>query len=266
MLEIIQEIKAILSRRELLSQMVGREIKARYKQSILGYFWVILNPLFQMLVMSFAFSIIMRIPTNSAKNIPYSIFLYVALLPWNLFSNSLSSASSALVGAGSLITKIYFPRTILVLATIFAKIVDFFFALSILVIYMIIYHIPININILWVIPIFLIQLIFTIGLALFVSAANLLYRDIQYLISLVLLLWMYITPIIYPADLVPAKFKILFQINPMAVITNAYRQSVLGLSSPNYQSLFIALILSLITLLLGLKYFKIKEKIFADNI
>ncbi|HRS22928.1 MAG TPA: ABC transporter permease [Candidatus Woesebacteria bacterium] len=266
MLEIVKEIKAILRQHELLKQMINREIKARYKQSILGYFWVILNPLFQMLVMSFAFSIIMRVPTKAANNIPYSIFLYVALLPWNLFSNSLTSACSALVNNASLITKIYFPRTILVIATIIAKIVDFLFASIILIIFMIIYHLSININIVWIIPIFLIQQIFTLGLALIVSAANLLYRDIQYLLGLILLLWMYLTPVIYPVDLVPEKFRFIFQLNPMSVIINAYRQTILGGGSPNYQSLLLAFLVSLIVLFLGFVYFKWREKTFADNI
>ncbi|MEI8067728.1 MAG: ABC transporter permease [Candidatus Shapirobacteria bacterium] len=266
MLQLFSEIKAIHKWRELLWQMVAREVKSRYKQSVLGYFWVILNPLAQMLVMSFAFSIIMRIPTNSSSNIPYSIFLFVALLPWTLFSNSLASASASLVGAGSLITKIYFPRTILVLATVIAKIIDFLFASSILIIYMIIYQIPVGINILWIIPIFFIQQIFTLGLSLFFAAANLLYRDIQYLLSLVLTLWLYLTPVIYPADIVPEKFRMLFQLNPMAVIVNAYRQVILGGGIPKYSSLIIATVLSFIILLIGLRYFKSREKIFADNI
>ena len=266
MLSLIKELKAIHKWRELLWQMVGREVKARYKQSILGYFWVILNPLAQMLVMSFAFSIIMRIPTNAAGNIPYSIFLFVALLPWTLFANSLSSAAASLVSSGGLITKIYFPRTILVLSTIIAKIIDFLFATSILVIYMIVYHLPITINILWVIPIFFIQQIFTLGLSLFFAAANLLYRDIQYLLSMILLLWMYVTPVIFPADLVPEKYRFVFQINPMAVIINAYRQVILAGGAPKYSSLIIATILSLVVLLFGLRYFKSREKIFADNI
>ncbi|MDD2482683.1 MAG: ABC transporter permease [Candidatus Shapirobacteria bacterium] len=266
MLSLIKEIQAIHKWRELLWQMVGREVKARYKQSILGYFWVILNPLAQMLVMSFAFSIIMRIPTYSSGHIPYSIFLFVALLPWTLFSNSLSSASASLVSAGGLITKIYFPRTILVISTIIAKIIDFLFANIVLIIYMIAYHMPININILWVIPIFFIQQIFTLGLSLFFAAANLLYRDVQYLLSMILLLWMYVTPIIYSADMIPAKYKIIFQLNPMAVITNAYRQVILSGGVPKYSSLIIATILSFVVLLFGLRYFKSREKIFADNI
>jgi len=266
MLSLFKEIRAIYKWRELLWQMVGREVKARYKQSVLGYFWVILNPLAQMLVMSFAFSIILRIPTFSASNIPYSVFLFVALLPWNLFTNSLSSAAGSLVGSGPLITKIYFPRTILVISTIIAKIIDFLFALSILVIYMIAYQMPITLNILWIFPIFFIQQIFTLGLSLFFSAANLLYRDIQYLLSMILLLWMYITPVIYSADAIPAKYKILFQINPMAVIINAYRQVILGGGEPKYTSIGIALFVSLVTLFIGFSYFKSREKIFADNI
>ena len=266
MFSLIKEIKAIYKWRELLWQMVGREVKARYKQSVLGYFWVILNPLAQMLVMSFAFSIILRIPTFAAANIPYSIFLFVALLPWNLFSNSLGSAASSLVSSGSLITKIYFPRTILVISTIFAKIIDFLFALTILVAYMVFYQLPISWNILWVIPIFIIQQIFTLGLSLFFAAANLLYRDIQYLLSMILLLWMYATPVIYSADSIPAKYKILYQINPMSVIINAYRQVILGGGEPKYSSLAIGLVVSLVTLFIGFSYFKSREKIFADNI
>ena len=174
MLTLFKEVKKIYKWRELLWQMTAREVKSRYKQSVLGYFWVVLTPLAQMLVMSFAFSIILRISTNSTSNIPYSIFLFVALLPWTLFSNSLSAATGSLVASSSLITKIYFPRTILVISSIIAKIIDFFFALSILVIYMVVYQIPITTNILWVIPIFFIQQIFTLGLALFFAAANLL--------------------------------------------------------------------------------------------
>lgn len=266
MLSLFREVKDIYKWRELLWQMTAREIKSRYKQSILGYFWVILTPLAQMLVMSFAFSIILRVSTNSTGNIPYSIFLFVALLPWTLFANSLSSATGSLVANSSLITKIYFPRTIMVISTITAKIIDFFFALSILIIYMVVYQIPITTNILWVIPIFLIQQIFTLGLALFFAAANLLYRDIQYLLSMILLLWMYVTPVIYPADMVPEKYKIIFQVNPMAVIINAYRQTILGGGPPKYSSLLVGLLVSFITFLIGFKYFKSREKIFADNI
>lgn len=266
MTSIWREARDIIRWRELLSQMVGREVKARYKQSILGYFWIILSPLAQMLVMSFAFSVILRIPTNANSAIPYSIFLFVALLPWNLFANSLSSACASLVGSASLITKVYFPRTILVLSTVIAKIVDFFLATSVLVVYMVVYQIQISWHILWVIPIFLIQQLFTLGLSLFLAGSNLLYRDIQYLLTLLLTLWLYLTPIIYPADMVPERYRLIFQLNPMAVIVNAYRQVVLGAAAPNFLGLGVALLVSLLVLVLGFTYFKSREKIFADNI
>lgn len=144
--------------------------------------------------------------------------------------------------------------------------IDFALALSVLVIYMIVYQLPVTLNILWVIPIFLIQQIFTMGLSLFFAAANLLYRDIQYLLSLLLVLWMYVTPVIYPADLVPEKYQLVFQLNPMAVIINAYRQTVLGGGMPNLLSISIALAVSLLVLLIGFAYFKSREKIFSDNI
>lgn len=247
--------------RELLSELTMREIKQRYKQSVLGYAWVILNPFFTMLVMAFVFSIIMRIPD---LGVPYPIYLYAGLLPWTLFSNSLTSASNSLVSNAGLLTKIYFPREIFVLSTILAKIVDFALACSIFIVFMIYYQIPINWNVLWFIPIFLIQQLFTYALSLFLAAANLFYRDIQYLLSLILLIWMYLTPVIYATEFFPAKYQIIFKLNPMAVIINAYRQVILAQGAPNLQSLGIALALSLILLAITYKFFKKAEGVFAD--
>jgi len=266
MLSLLKETKAIIKRRELLTQMTLREIKSRYKQSVMGYFWVILNPFFQILIMSFVFSTIMRVPTAANANIPYIVFLYVGLLPWSLFANSLTSASGSIVSNAGLITKVYFPRTILPISTIFAKIIDFMFALTILIAFMIIYQVPINLNIIWVIPIFFIQQIFTLGLSLFLAAINLIYRDIQYLLSLIISLWFYLTPVIYPTDIVPDKYKLIFKLNPMSVITNAYRQAILAGGVPNLNSLSIALAVSFLTLFLGFKYFKKLEKTFSDNV
>lgn len=263
---IFKEIKQIHDRKELLLQMTLREIKSRYKQSIMGYFWVILNPFFQIIIMSLVFSTIMRIPTHANANIPYIIFLYVGLLPWTLFSNSLSSATSSIVGNAGLITKVYFPRTILPLSTIMAKIVDFIFASVMLIAFLIIYQIPINLNILWFIPIFTIQLILTFGLSFFLSASNLIYRDVQYLLNLIISLWFYLTPIVYPTEIVPDKLKILFKLNPMSVLINAYRQVILAGKIPNLSSLAIAFLVSVLTFLLGFAYFKKQEKTFADNV
>lgn len=241
--------------------MIDREIKARYKQSILGYFWVILNPFFQMLVMTFVFGIIFKIKT---WDLPYPLFLYAGLLPWNFFAVSLSAATNSLVDYGSLIKKIYFPRELLPSASVFAKIIDLVLASTIFVLFLIIYHQSLTINIFWVLPIFLIQVIFTLGIGFILSALNLFYRDVQYLFNLILMIWMYLTPVFYPVDIVPARLRFVYSINPMSVLINAYRQAIFTKGIPNLAHLGIALVASLVTFLTGLKIFKKLEGRFAD--
>ncbi len=247
--------------RELLSELTKREIKSRYKQSILGYAWVILNPFFQMLVMAFVFSHIMRVPVIG---VPYALYLYVGLLPWTLFSNSLISSANVLVNNASLITKIYFPREIFVLSTIFAKIVDFALASIVLVLFMMYFQVPITWHLLWFIPIFIIQQIFTYGVSLLVSACNLFYRDIQYVLNLGIVIWMYLTPVIYPVELLPDKYRWIFQVNPMAVLINAYRQVVLTGSAPNLTSLGVAALVSCVLFVIAYWIFHKLEGVFAD--
>ena len=249
--------------RQLLMRLTARELAQRYKQSVLGYFWVILNPLCQMLVMSFVFS---RIFANNDLGVPYPLFLFAALLPWNLFANSLSAATNALVGNSGLLAKIYFPREVLVLSTMLARIVDFLFALLILIGLMFFYHWPIGLCALWAIPIFFVQTLFTYGLGLFLAAANLFYRDIQYLLSLIIMTWMYLTPVMYNSEIFPASYRWIFQINPLAVFVNAYREVILNNRSPNFLSLGIALVLSVVTVVLGFKFFKKYEGQFADSV
>jgi lipopolysaccharide transport system permease protein len=246
---------------ELVRELSMREIKSRYKQSVLGYAWVILNPFFQMLVMAFVFSQIMRFPTIG---VPYTIFLYAGLLPWNLFASSLTSSTNALVSNASLLKKIYFPREIFILSTTLAKTVDFFLASTVFIIFMLAYHQPVTLNMLWFIPIFAIQQLFTYGLSLILSSINLFYRDIQYVLTLIIMVWMYLTPVIYPTEIFPDKYRLIFQLNPMAVIINAYRQTILGGGMPNLISLGIALLVSSIVTLIGIRIFRKLEGVFAD--
>jgi len=264
MIEKIKEnFKLVWRYRELLFNLAKREISQRYKQSVLGYAWVILNPLFQLVVLSFVFSTILKIPS---LNVPFIIFLSVALLPWNFFVNSLSSSVNALISNSSLITKIYFPREILVYSTIIAKFVDFLFSCLVLVIFMVIFKTIVTLNILWVPLIFLIQIIFITGLSLIVASLNLFYRDIQYLLNLILMLWMYLTPVMYPVEIIPEKFRFVFSLNPMSVIVNAYRQTILGGGKPNISSLTIAFVMSVIIFVVGFYFFKKSEGEFADYV
>jgi ABC-type polysaccharide/polyol phosphate export permease len=257
----IKEIINLYSYRELIFNLTARDIKQRYKQSVLGYFWVILNPFLQMLVMTFVFSTVMRIPS---LGLPYPIFLYAGLLPWTLFANTMSSSANSLVENSALIKKIYFPREIFPLSITLAKIIDFFLASIVFVAYMIFYNMKINFNVLWFLPIFLIQFIFMFGLSLILSAANLFYRDIQYLLNLIILLLFYLTPVIYPVELLPIKYRFIVQLNPMAVLINAYRQSILGGGTPKLSSLGIAFLVSLLVFIFGYWLFKKLEGLFAD--
>jgi len=249
--------------RELLGQLVARELAQRYKQSVIGYFWVILNPFIQMLVMSF---VLVHIFGNNSLGVPYPLFLFTALLPWNLFSNSLSSCVEALVGNSSLLSKIYFPREILVLSMMMARVVDFLFASIILVGMLIFYRQPVGGNAWWAVPVFAIQFLFTYGLSLFFAAANLFYRDVKHVLNLIVMTWMYLTPVMYNVETFPARLRWIFQINPMAVFVNAYRQTLLGNGMPNFRSLAIGLGLSLIVCAGGYTFFKKLEGHFADSV
>ncbi len=256
-------LKMMWDYRELLWNLAHREINQRYKQSVLGYAWVILVPLAQLIVMNFLFSIVLRIPS---QGIPFIIFLAVALLPWNFFANSLSSSVNSLVSNSSLITKIYFPREILVYSTIIAKMVDFLFSCIALVIFFLVYKTTLTLTLFWVPLIFVIQIIFTTGLSLILAALNLFYRDIQYLLNLVVMLWMYLTPVMYPVEIVPEKYRFIFSLNPMSVIINAYRQTILGGGEPNYFSLTVAFITSSVIFAVSFYLFKKMEGEFADYV
>lgn len=246
---------------ELLYELAGREIKARYKQSFLGFFWIILNPFFQMLILSFVFSTIVKFP---GLTVPYSIYLFAGLLPWFFLANSTSSATGVLIENGSLIKKIYFPRQILVLSTLLAKLFDFLLASLVFIGLMFWFRLEFNSYMLLFFPIFLIQFIFVYALSLLISVLNLFYRDIQYLFTLVITLWFYLTPVIYPAELFPLKHRWIFKLNPMAVFINAYRQVLFNKSMPNLSSLGIGLIISIGFFIVASVLFKKMEKVMAD--
>ena len=246
---------------ELVKHLTMREIKGRYKQSFLGFFWIILNPFFQMIIMSFVFSQIIRIASLS---VPYPIYIYAGLLPWTFFSLSLSSSMSVLIDNSSLIKKIYFPREILVIATILAKVFDFLLSTLIFFALMAFFQVPLHGIALLFIPIFIIQIIFTLGISLLLSSLNLLYRDIQYLFGLVLTLWFYLTPVIYATEFFPEKYRWIFKFNPMSVFINAYREVLLGGRLPNWSSLGVGILISVIIFTLAYVFFKKIERTFAD--
>lgn len=244
----------------LLQQLTIREIKARYKQSILGYVWILINPLIQLLVYSFVFSVIFRFPTGG---IPYSVFLLIGLLPWIYLQLTLSASTLVLVDNSNLLKKVYFPREILPYSVVFSKLVDFLLASLILIVFMIFYQIPFELSIIFIVPIFFIQIIMMSGLAFVLSASNLFYRDIQYVANLALLMWMYLTPVVYPLSLIPKNYVWLYKLNPMVGIIEGYRSAVFNKPFDTGTILWSAII-SFAILIFGFWMFKKSEKVFAD--
>ena len=256
-------ILELLKHKELLLNITKREIKVRYKQSIFGIFWAILQPLAMMIIFTIVFSRIAKIPSDG---IPYPVFSYVALLPWTFFSTSLAFAIPSLVSNNNLLTKIYFPREIFPIASILAAFVDFCIAAVIFLAILIFYKVTLTLNAFYVIPILLVQVMLTLAVALFASAINVFYRDIKYALPFFIQLWMYLSPVIYPVSSVPDRFKSLYMLNPMAPIISGYRNILLKGISPDFYYLGISAFITVIMLFLSYKYFKKVEMSFADKI
>ncbi len=249
--------------RDLLMLWTGREIRVRYKQSLLGVGWAILQPLVLTVIFTLVFSRIMQVDTGG---VPYPIFAYAALVPWTFFATSLSFGIPSLVNNLSLVSKIYFPREILPLANIGAALLDFGMAAVVFAGMMIVYHIPVTLNMLWVIPLLGIQIILTAGVTLLSSAAIVFFRDVRFVVPLVIQVWMYASPVIYPTSLIPSAYLSLYFLNPMAGIIDGFRDVLVLGVGPNVPALFTALIISIALLGLGYFIFKRSEPSFADLI
>jgi ABC-type polysaccharide/polyol phosphate export permease len=261
--DLFGSLVVVWQRRELLWHMTVRHLRGQYKQSILGYAWAILNPLSLMLTLSFVFSVLLRFESGG---IPYPLFLLMGLLPWLFFAAAVGSATDSITGAFSLVTKVYFPREVLPAAAVFTKIVDLGFGLMILVALMIYLDYPPAWTVVWVPVLFLIHLIFTLGIAFPLAALNVFLHDVRFLVGVILLLWFYLTPVIYPVDIVPERYEIVFDLNPNALFINAYRRVVLQGVSPGTERLLLGLGIALLTFLIGYYLFKRMEPRFADRI
>lgn len=226
----------------------------------MGYAWVLFNPLMQLLVYSFVFSFIFRFHT---ANIPYSIFLFVGLLPWIYLQVTLTTAATCLVDDGDLLKKVAFPREVLPYAVVASKGVDFVFSILILAIFMFFYHIPFESTSVFILPILLLQLFLMTGLSLIISAANLFYRDIQYLNALFIMIWMYLSPVVYPLSLVPQKYIWIYRLNPMVGIIEGYRAALFN-EKFDFQTIISSIVVSLLIFIIGFVFFKKSERIFAD--
>jgi len=243
--------------------MTWRDLKVRYKQTLLGASWAVLQPFLTMVVFSIFFGELAKVPSD---NIPYPIFSYTALLPWTLFSKALTDASKSLVSSSHMITKVYFPRIILPLASILAGVVDFLVAFIVLIGMMVYYGITPTTNI-WTLPFFLLlALVTALGVGLWLSALNVLYRDINYATHFITQFWMFITPIAYSSSMIPEQWKLIYALNPMAGVVNGFRWALLGVGDAPGLTLVVSVCVAILLLISGLFYFRRMERLFADMV
>ncbi|NLI56683.1 ABC transporter permease [bacterium] len=240
--------------RDLLFELIKKDLKVKYKRSILGVFWSILNPLLMMVVMSIVFSYLFRF---EIKN--YPVYILSGIIFWNFFSTSTNLSSFSLISNASLLKKVYFPRAILVISVVLSQFINLLYALIPLVFIMIIFKTPVNLSIIFIIFPLLFLLLFTIGISLILSILSAYFTDIGYIYQIILLAWMYLTPIFYPASIVPDKYKIFLLINPIYHILTNIREIIYYGTLPTMNSLFISLIFSLSFFIFGLWFFKMNE-------
>lgn len=252
---------SLFNYRELVATLVIRGIRSRYKQSLLGILWIVFEPLALVIVFTLVFSLIAKFPSD---NIPYPLFAYSGLLVWQFFTKSVTFSIHSLIQENNLVKKVYFPREVLPISSILLTAVDFVVAFLIFGSLMAFYRISLTLQVIWVIPIFLVLAIFTSAFSLLTSALNVFYRDVQVIVNLVLTVWMFITPIIYPISLIPDNYRSIYMINPMTGILDNYRRVLLQGGSPDYSTLLYTGTISILFFLLSYWYFKKVEMRFAD--
>lgn len=254
------DFRELWSYRELLYFLTWRDVKVRYKQTLLGAAWAILQPLLTMLIFTLFFGQLAGIPSDG---IPYPIFAYAALLPWTFLSNAVTNTGNSLVGSSSLITKVYFPRIIIPSSAVAAGLVDFGIAFVLLIGLMIYYSIPFTLGVLMLIPLTLLTTLLALGVGMWMSALNVKYRDVRYALPFLIQLWMFASPIIYPSSMLPPKLKWALTLNPLTGIIEGYRAFLFG-RQPDWRALLIATIITLFILCFSIFWFRRMEKEFAD--
>lgn len=255
------KFKELWEYRELLYFLIWRDIKIRYKQTALGVTWAVIQPLMTMIVFSIFFG---KLGKMSSDGIPYPIFSFAALVPWTLFSNGLTQGTNSLVGSSSLIKKVYFPRLIIPAATVFAGVVDFAVAFGVLLVLMLGYGIAPTVNVLWLPALLLLTLTTSLGVSLWLSALNVEYRDIKYIIPFLAQIWMFATPIAYSSSMLGEPWRTVYGLNPMVGVVEGFRWALLGTNTEPGIIIWVSALVSVLILISGAFYFRRMEKTFAD--
>lgn len=246
---------------ELIRNLAVRDVETRYKHSLLGLYWAIINPLIMALIFSFVFTIVFH---ANSKPIPYIVFLLTGLTFWNLFANSIMSATGSVTGNAVLLSKLYFPRVVIPTASVMARFIDFLFALLVLAVFIFAYHVRIYPSLFWIVPILICQTLFALGIGYLLSACNVLYRDMTQLVGLILMLWMYVSPVMYPIGHVSNTIQSILLMNPMGAMIQAERDLLFtgGLTEAPY--LWAAIAWCGFVFLAGIYVFKQIEPTFSE--
>ena len=262
-LRIVRQLWQLADYWDLLLTLSLHRVKVRYSQSALGLGWALAQPVALMLIYTVIFSVVTRMPS---EGVPYAVFVFAALLPWTLFATAMGSASNSLVSHNYLITKVYFPREILPLTYLVVAFFDFLVASSVLAILMVWYKIVPSVQIFWAIPTIIVALVFVLGLSLALSSLQVNFRDIGLAIPLLLQIWMFATPVVYPLTAVPEKYRMWYICNPMVGVVENFRRAVLQGLPPDMPSLAVGAGVSAVLLPLAFAFFKHREATIADVI
>lgn len=256
------DLRELYQYRELLLVLTARDVKVRYKQTALGITWALLQPLANMLLFTLVFGRLAKLPSDG---FPYPIFVFAGLLPWTFFANSISASAESIVGASSLITKVYFPRIIIPLAAVCTALVDFAIAFFILLLLMLFYGVGWTANLLLA-PVLILALGFTaLGVGTMLAALNVSYRDFRYLVPFGIQFWMFASPVVYPSSMIPDQWQWLYHLNPVAGIVDGFRSVFLG-SPFDWSALSLSMLASIVIFLAGVLMFERAERRFADVI
>ena len=257
-----QNIKEIFSYREMINAFIRRDLRGRYKGSVLGFLWTFINPLLQLCVYSVVFSVILRVDRPK-----YYLFLFVALIPWIFFSSSVQGGSSCIIAYKDMVKKIYFPREVLPIATVTTNFVNMLFCFVVIFGVVIFSRTPLNpLALLCLIPVFLVEYILALGMAFLVSAVTVYLRDMEHILGIVLMAWQYLTPVLYDYEMVPEQFRLIFSLNPMTPVITAYRDILYYSKVPNLLTLVSALVMGIAVLIIGWFTFTKLKRRFAEEL
>jgi lipopolysaccharide transport system permease protein len=246
--------------RELLYFLVWRDVKVRYKQTVLGASWAIIQPFFTMVVFSFFFGKLAKVPSDG---IPYPIFTFAALVPWTFFSNGLVQSSNSLVSSANLLKKVYFPRLIVPISSVASGLVDFVLSFLVLILMMVYFRITPSLQILWLPFFLLLAMVTALGVGFWLSALNVQYRDVRYTVPFLTQLWLFATPVAYPSSMLSEPWRTIYGLNPMVGVVDGFRWALLG-DVPAAGLEVTSIVTAVALLLSGAFYFRRMERTFAD--